>query len=217
MHKDYTLVGAETVAKDNNFALALTNAPIANRVSYFCNFHGPSLAIDTVCSSSLTALHLALESLRHGECDVALAGGVNLSLVPHKYMTYGGADMLSTDGRCRTFGEGGDGYVPAEGIGAVLLKPLEKALEDRDSIYAVIKASAVNHVGTVSGVTVPSPLAQADVIERCWKKQRSILARSAISKRMGQGHRLETRSRYRASREPSRDMQKISSSVQLAL
>ncbi|TAI09472.1 polyketide synthase, partial [Bacillus velezensis] len=117
MHKDYTLVGAEEASAENVFPLSLNYAQIANRVSYFCNFHGPSMAVDTVCSSSLTAVHLALESIRHGECDVALAGGVNLSLHPNKYMTYGVWDMFSTDGHCRTFGKDGDGYVPAEGIG----------------------------------------------------------------------------------------------------
>ncbi|MEC3614235.1 type I polyketide synthase [Bacillus stercoris] len=170
MHKDYTLVGAEEASAENVFPLSLNYAQIANRVSYFCNFHGPSMAVDTVCSSSLTAVHLALESIRHGECDVALAGGVNLSLHPNKYMTYGVWDMFSTDGHCRTFGKGGDGYVPAEGIGAVLLKPLQQAEEDGDRIYAVIKGSAVNHVGTVSGISVPSPVSQADLIETCLEK-----------------------------------------------
>lgn len=170
MHKDYTLVGAEEASAENVFPLSLNYAQIANRVSYFCNFHGPSMAVDTVCSSSLTAVHLALESIRHGECDVALAGGVNLSLHPNKYMTYGVWDMFSTDGHCRTFGKDGDGYVPAEGIGAVLLKPLRQAEEDGDRIYAVIKGSAVNHVGTVSGISVPSPVSQADLIETCLEK-----------------------------------------------
>ncbi|WFE15879.1 type I polyketide synthase [Bacillus atrophaeus] len=170
MHKDYTLVGAEAASKENVFPLSLNYAQIANRVSYFCNFHGPSMAVDTVCSSSLTAVHLALESIRHGECEVALAGGVNLSLHPNKYMTYGVWDMFSSDGYCRTFGKDGDGYVPAEGIGAVLLKPLRQAVEDGDRIYAVIKGSAVNHVGTVSGISVPSPVSQADLIETCLDK-----------------------------------------------
>lgn len=170
MHKDYTLVGAEGMTEENRYPLSLNYAQIANRVSYFCNFHGPSMAVDTVCSSSLTAVHLALESIRHGECEVALAGGVNLSLHPGKYMTYGIWDMFSSDGYCHTFGKGGDGYVPGEGIGAVLLKPLSKAVQDGDRIYAVIKGSAINHVGTVSGISVPSPVAQADAIESCLTK-----------------------------------------------
>ncbi|MCZ8521617.1 SDR family NAD(P)-dependent oxidoreductase [Paenibacillus caseinilyticus] len=170
MHKDYALLGAEAAAQGHPVPLSLNYAPIANRVSYFCNFHGPSMAVDTVCSSSLTAVHLAVESIRRGECEVALAGGVNLSLHPGKYATYGLMDMQSSDGRCRTFGEGGDGYVSGEGVGAVLLKPLHMAVRDGDQIYGVIKASAVNHVGTVSGITVPSPVGQADLIVGCLEK-----------------------------------------------
>ncbi|WP_193217115.1 SDR family NAD(P)-dependent oxidoreductase [Bacillus thuringiensis] len=167
MHKDYTLVGA-SVGKQ--FPIALNNAPIANRVSYFCNFHGPSMTIDTVCSSSLTAVHLALDSLALGECEVALAGGVNLSLHPGKYLSYGLADMHASDGRCRTFGKDGDGYVSGEGVGVVVLKSLRKAEEDGDHIYAVIKGSVINHVGAVSGITVPSPVAQGEMIETCLEK-----------------------------------------------
>ncbi|GER89941.1 hypothetical protein KDW_41030 [Dictyobacter vulcani] len=170
MHKDYTLLGADAAAQGHLIPLSLNYAQIANRVSYHCNFHGPSMAIDTVCSSSLTAVHLALESIRRGECGVALAGGVNLSLHPHKYVTYGIWDMHSSDGYCHTFGQGGDGYVSAEGIGAVLLKPLQQAELDGDRIYAVIKGSAINHVGMVSGISVPSPVAQADAIEQCLTK-----------------------------------------------
>ncbi|MFS0873157.1 SDR family NAD(P)-dependent oxidoreductase [Paenibacillus xylanilyticus] len=170
MHKDYTLIQAEAVRGGQPQPLSLSYASIANRVSYFCNFNGPSMAIDTVCSSSLIAVHLALESIKRGECEVALAGGVNLSLHPNKYMTYGMMDMHSSDGYCHTFGEGGDGYVSGEGIGAVLLKPLSKAIADNDHIYAVVKGSTINHVGAVSGITVPSPVAQADMIQACLEK-----------------------------------------------
>ncbi|WP_045506063.1 SDR family NAD(P)-dependent oxidoreductase [Bacillus amyloliquefaciens] len=170
MHKDYSLIGAEQLSETDPFPVSLNYAQIANRVSYYCDFHGPSIAVDTVCSSSLTAVHLAIESIRRGECEAALAGGVNLSLHPAKYLSYGSVGMHSSDGRCRTFGEGGDGYVSGEGVGAVLLKPLEKAEQDGDRIYAVIKGSAVNHVGKVSGITVPSPAAQAEVIKACLKK-----------------------------------------------
>lgn len=170
MHKDYAMIGSDAFAKGQLFSLSLQNAPIANRVSYFCNFHGPSMAIDTLCSSSMTALHLALDSIHLGECEVAIAGGVNLSLHPNKYLSYGMLDFFSSDGRCHTFGKDGDGYVPGEGIGAVILKPLSKAVQDGDSIYAVIKGSHVNHVGTVSGITVPSPVAQADLIRECLDK-----------------------------------------------
>lgn len=170
MHKDYSLIGAEALSERNPFPLSLNYAQIANRVSYYCNFHGPSMAVDTVCSSSLTAVHLAIESIRNGECEAALAGGVNLSLHPAKYISYGSVGMHSSAGYCHTFGEGGDGYVSGEGIGTVLLKPLRKAEQDGDRIYAVVKGSAINHVGKVSGITVPSPVAQADVIEACLEK-----------------------------------------------
>ncbi|TQR33926.1 SDR family NAD(P)-dependent oxidoreductase [Brevibacillus brevis] len=170
MHKDYSLIGAEAMSRGEMFPLSLNYAPIANRVSYFCNFHGPSMAIDTVCSSSLTAVHLALESIKRGECEVALAGGVNLSLHPGKYLSYGMMDMHSSDGYCHTFGKDGDGYVSGEGVGTVVLKPLRKAMEDGDHIYAVVKGSSVNHVGSVSGPSVPSPVAQAEVITACLEK-----------------------------------------------
>lgn len=170
MHKDYAFIGAEALSPGKAFPLSLNYAQIANRVSYFCDFHGPSMAIDTVCSSSLTAVHMALESIRHGECEVALAGGVNLSLHPNKYLSYGMMDLHSSDGYCRTFGKSGDGYVSGEGIGTVLLKPITKAIQDGDHIYAVIKGSSINHVGTVSGMTVPSPVAQADMIATCLEK-----------------------------------------------
>ncbi|MED1797208.1 SDR family NAD(P)-dependent oxidoreductase [Brevibacillus porteri] len=170
MHKDYSLIGAEAMSRGEMFPLSLNYAPIANRVSYFCNFHGPSMAIDTVCSSSLTAVHLALESIKRGECEVALAGGVNLSLHPGKYLSYGMMDMHASDGYCHTFGKDGDGYVSGEGVGTVVLKPLRQAIEDGDHIYAVVKGSSVNHVGSVSGPSVPSPVAQAEVITACLEK-----------------------------------------------
>src|SRR6185437_17144925 len=95
---------------------------VANRVSYHLGFNGPSLAVDTACSSSLTAVHLALESLRRGECGYALAGGVNVTIHPGKFLLLGLGGWASSDGRCRTFGAGGDGYVPGEGVAALLLK-----------------------------------------------------------------------------------------------
>ncbi len=170
MHKDYTLIGAEAVAEGMPLPLSLNYAPIANRVSYFCNFNGPSMAIDTVCSSSLVSVHLAIDSIRKGESDVALAGGVNLSLHPNKYLTYGMANMHASDGYCHSFGKGGDGYVSSDGVGVVLLKPLSKARKDKDNIYAVIKESAINHGGRANGITVPNPVAQGDLIASCLAK-----------------------------------------------
>ncbi|ASB52639.1 Polyketide synthase PksL [Bacillus velezensis] len=170
MHHDYGLLQSENSQSTKNIPLSLNASVIANRVSHICNFHGPSMAIDTVCTSSLSAIHLALESIYRGESHIAIAGGVNLSLHPSKYQSYGMLDMHSSDGRCRSFGAGGDGYVSSEGVGVVILKPLDQALKDKDEIYAVIKASAVNHVGKSSGMHVPSPVAQESVIRECLDK-----------------------------------------------
>ncbi|WP_338862075.1 SDR family NAD(P)-dependent oxidoreductase [Mycetohabitans rhizoxinica] len=136
----------------------------ANRVSYVLGLNGPSEPVDTMCSSSLTALHRACESLRRGECRMAFAGGVNLYLHPSNYVELCAGQMLSKDGCCRSFGEGGNGFVPGEGVGVLLLKPLSQALADRDNIHAIIRATAVNHGGKTNGYTVPNPQAQAKVI-----------------------------------------------------
>jgi polyketide synthase PksN len=145
-------------------------ASIANRVSYFMNFSGPSMAIDTMCSSSLSAIHLACRAIDAGDCDVAIAGGVNLMPHRNKYLQLSMAQFLSSDGRCRAFGEGGDGYVPGEGVGAVLLKRLGKALDDGDHIYGVIKASSVNHGGKTNGFTVPNPVAQTALVSNALQR-----------------------------------------------
>ncbi|MGW0487970.1 SDR family NAD(P)-dependent oxidoreductase [Streptomyces olivaceus] len=149
---------------DDETAPVALHSSVANRVSYTFDFRGPSIAVDTACSSSLTAVQLAVESLRRGESTLALAGGVNLMPHPQKYLQLARGRWLSRDGRCRAFGEGGTGYVPGEGVGAVLLKPLERALADGDHIHAVIRAARTNHSGRTGGFTVPSPTAQAALV-----------------------------------------------------
>lgn len=139
-------------------------AAIANRVSHALDLHGPTIALDTMCSSSLTALHLAINSIRSGESDLALAGGVNLTIHPDKLVLLSQGKFASLDGRCRAFGQGGTGYVPGEGVGAFLLKPLASAIDDGDHIWGVIRGSAINAGGHAGGFTVPSTAAQADVI-----------------------------------------------------
>ncbi len=138
----------------------------ANRLSYLLDLRGPSMAIDTACSSSLVAVHMACQSLRAGECDMALAGGVNLLLSPELTITFSQAHMLSADGRCKTFDDDADGYVRAEGCGLVVLKPLSKALEEGDRILAIIRGSAVNQDGRSNGLTAPNGLAQEAVIRQ---------------------------------------------------
>ncbi|WP_437627949.1 SDR family NAD(P)-dependent oxidoreductase [Sorangium sp. So ce1151] len=163
MWGQYQLLGAERAGRSAVLPASIF-ASIANRVSYCFDLRGPSLAVDTMCSSSLTAIHLACESIRRGECEMALAGGVNVTVHPMKYLYLSQGRMVSTDGRCRGFGQGGDGYVPGEGVGAVLLKPLSRALEDGDHIHAVIKGTAINHGGRSSGYTVPNPEAHGALI-----------------------------------------------------
>ncbi|MEC0959118.1 type I polyketide synthase, partial [Bacillus inaquosorum] len=166
MYEEYQLYGAQEQLKGRPVAVNGNAASIANRVSYFCNFHGPSMAVDTMCSSSLTAIHLACQHLQRGSCEAAIAGGVNISIHPNKYVALNQGEFLSSKGRCESFGEGGDGYVPGEGVGAVLLKPLTQAVADGDHIYGVIKGTAINHGGKTHGYTVPNPTAQTDVIQR---------------------------------------------------
>jgi polyketide synthase PksL len=163
-YEEYQLYAAEQTAQGRPMVLSMSPASIANRVSYFCNFHGPSLSVDTMCASSLTTIHLACQSLRSRECSVAIAGGVNVSIHPAKYLMLGYGRFASTSGRCESFGAGGDGYVPSEGVGAVVLKPLEQAVADGDRIYGVIKASAINHGGKTNGYSVPNPKAQTAVV-----------------------------------------------------
>lgn len=164
MYEDYPLHGVEETMRGRPLALSGSPASVANRVSYSFDFRGPSLGVDTMCSSSLMAIHLACQSLRLGECRAALAGGVNLSLHPNKYRILGHGSFESAAGRCAAFGDGADGYVPSEGVGAVVLRPLDAALRDGDRILAVLRGSAVNHGGHANGYTVPDPAAQARVI-----------------------------------------------------
>ncbi|HTR38616.1 MAG TPA: amino acid adenylation domain-containing protein [Bryobacteraceae bacterium] len=138
----------------------------ANRLSYLFDLRGPSMAIDTACSSSLTAIHLACRSLMAGECDLALAGGVNLFLAPETAITMAKASMLAPDGRSKAFDARADGYVRGEGAGIVLLKPLAQARRDRDRIYAVVRGTAINQDGRTVGITVPSGDAQASMIRQ---------------------------------------------------
>lgn len=137
---------------------------IANRVSYLFDFRGPSMAIDTACSSSLTAIHLAVESIVNGTCDCAIAGGVNLIIDPVHYQELSDLTMLSSGDRVKSFGNLADGFIDAEGVGAVVLKPLHLAERDKDHIYAVIKGSAINAGGKTNGYTVPNPKAQTAVV-----------------------------------------------------
>jgi acyl transferase domain-containing protein/aryl carrier-like protein/SAM-dependent methyltransferase len=143
---------------------------IANRVSYLFNFQGASMAVDTACSSSLTAIHLALESIYSGLSECAIAGGVNLVVDHVHYQELSALTMLSAGDQCRSFGAAADGFVAAEGVGAVVLKPLKKAQQDGDHIYGIIKGSAINAGGKTNGYTVPNPRAQSSVVRKALER-----------------------------------------------
>ncbi|MGP4086975.1 beta-ketoacyl synthase N-terminal-like domain-containing protein, partial [Streptomyces sp. KR55] len=164
MYGEYQFHGALDALRGGRPLTGSSFATIANRVSHALDLSGPSMALDTMCSSSLTAIHLACESLRRGESELAIAGGVNVSVHPYKFAFLSQGRFLSSDGRCRAFGAGGDGYVPGEGVGAVLLKPYRKALADGDRIHGLILGSAVNHGARTNGYSVPNPRAQQRAI-----------------------------------------------------
>jgi acyl transferase domain-containing protein/NADPH:quinone reductase-like Zn-dependent oxidoreductase/NAD(P)-dependent dehydrogenase (short-subunit alcohol dehydrogenase family)/acyl carrier protein len=144
----------------------------ANRISYFLDVRGPSMVIDTACSSALVAFHEACQSILSGDSDCALAGGVSLHFHPLGFLSFTKTGMLSRSGRCRTFDASADGYVRSEGGGILLLKPLEKALSDGDRVLAVVEGSGVNCDGRTPGITVPSGEAQADLLREVYAKAR---------------------------------------------
>ncbi|MGW4551114.1 type I polyketide synthase, partial [Streptomyces violaceorubidus] len=145
-------------------------ALIANRVSYTLGLRGPSLTVDTAQSSGLVAVHQACESLRSGSCELAVAGGVNLNIVPESALAAHRFGGLSPDGRCYTFDARANGYVRGEGGGVVLLKPLARALADGDRVYCVIRGGALNNDGTTDGLTVPSAAAQSEVLRLAYER-----------------------------------------------
>lgn len=166
----YQVIGVDEKHAGNPVAPNSFLWSIANRVSYALNLSGPSLTVDTACSSSLTAMYLACEAIVSGECPAAIVGGVNLDLHQAKVDINRVGGALSPDGVCRSFGTGANGYVAGEGIGALLLKPLDQAIADGDHVYGVIKSAAVNHGGRTSGYFVPNPAAQGNVVLSALRK-----------------------------------------------
>jgi len=151
---------------DVHSATGVSLSAASGRISHFFDLSGPTLTLDTACSSSLVAVHLGANSLRRGECDHALAGGVNVMTSPYMSIAESAANMLSPDGTCKTFDAAADGYGRGEGCGFVLLKRLSDAQNDNDRIIAVIEGSAVNHDGQSSALTVPNSAAQCKVMEQ---------------------------------------------------
>ncbi|MGM9979480.1 MAG: amino acid adenylation domain-containing protein [Clostridium sp.] len=143
-------------------------AMMPTRIAYFLNLKGPTMVIDTACSSSLVAVHLACKGILNGDCDMAIAGGVKINLLPQDVDFYK-LGIESSDDRARTFDNSSDGTGIGEGVASIILKPLKKAEEDGDNIYAIIKGSAINQDGKSMGITAPNPASQCDVITRAWK------------------------------------------------
>ncbi|WP_030072001.1 type I polyketide synthase [Halomonas alkaliantarctica] len=157
-------------AIDASTATGNTSSIASNRLSYVFDLHGPSMSLDTACSSSMVAFHQACQSIRSGETTMALAGGISLHLHPYGFIIFSKASMLSPTGRCQVFDDAGNGYVRSEGAGLFLLKDYDLAVADGDNILAVIAGSAVNTDGHKSGLTVPNPSAQIDLMRRAYQQ-----------------------------------------------
>ena len=163
---DYKELIESEDAIDAHYATGIGASLLSNRLSFLFDLTGPSVSVDTACSSALSAIHAAVCALRNGECSMALAGGVSLLLTPRRYLCFSKARMLSPSGRVKSFDGAADGMVRGEGGGLILLKPLADALAGGNNILGVIKGSAVNHGGRTRSLTYPSAEAQADVIRR---------------------------------------------------
>lgn len=167
---DYSIMLWQQPVSEPYATTGTGNCIAANRISYSFDFKGPSLAVDTACSSSLVAVHLACQSIWTGESDLALAGGVNVLLLPTIMVGFSKGGFMSGEGRCKSFDANADGYVRGEGAGLILLKPLSQARADGDDIYGVILSSAVNQDGTSQGLAAPNPQAQQAVLQEAYRR-----------------------------------------------
>ena len=165
----YSFQAAEPDSLDIYTCTGSLHSVLTNRLSYQFDLRGPSLAVDTACSSSLVAVHLAVRSLRSGESDLALAGGVHLTLSPYLTVMLSKLNMMAGDGRCKTFDSRADGFVRGEGCGLVVLKRLSDAVADQDHILAIIRGTAVNQDGRSNGLTAPNGLAHKALIREALK------------------------------------------------
>lgn len=166
---DYGLIGHEMPERVSPYsALGAAHCIASNHLSFSLGLQGPSLTVDAACAASAMGIHLAVQSLLAGDCDMAIAGGGNLVLTPGVNISFQLAEMLSSEGRCATFDSSADGYVRGEAIGAVVLKRLEDAGDD--PIHAVISATNSNQDGRSSSITVPSAKAQEALLRRCYEK-----------------------------------------------
>ena len=161
-------VGSDAGSLDAYTLTGNSSSILSARISYLLNLKGPALAIDTACSSSLVAIAQACDSLLLGNSDLAVAGGVNVLTTPRLHIMTSKAGMLSADGKCHTFDQAANGFVPGEAVGLVVLKRLDQALQDRDHIYGVIKGWAVNQDGSTNGITAPSEQSQSHLQKKLY-------------------------------------------------
>ncbi|MEA2491177.1 MAG: rhizoxin biosynthesis, polyketide synthase RhiD, partial [Acidobacteriota bacterium] len=155
---------------DGYSASGNTNSVLANRISFLLNLRGPSENIDTACSSALIALHRAINAIHSGDCDMAIVGGVNALVSPEPYIAFSKAGLLSRDGQCKTFDKRANGFVRAEGAGAVFVKRLSAAEADGNQIYAIVRSTAVNHGGRVPTMGAPSASGQSALLLQAYEK-----------------------------------------------
>jgi acyl transferase domain-containing protein len=156
----HTVLARDIDATPRYLATGTPTCMAANRLSYFYNLSGPSLAVDTACSSTMAALHQAVRTLQHGDAGMALVCGAKLVLNPDMFIPSSELGFLSPHGKCQTFDAAADGYGRGEGVLALLLKPLSKAVADGDAIRAVIRGTRLNQDGRTQGITLPSAEAQ---------------------------------------------------------
>eukprot|EP00058_Branchiostoma_floridae_P024610 XP_002610100.1 hypothetical protein BRAFLDRAFT_89867 [Branchiostoma floridae] len=168
---DYALFMAGDKHLFNSYVnTGIAHSVAANRISYAFNLKGPSLAVDTACAASMTALHIACSSLRNKECSVALVGGSNVLLMPEVTVAFSAMGVLSPDGFSCPFDASANGYVRSEGFGAVLIKPLSDAIRDRDHVYSIIRGSAISDNGFSHSITMPSSSAQEQLMRTTYAR-----------------------------------------------
>jgi acyl transferase domain-containing protein/NAD(P)-dependent dehydrogenase (short-subunit alcohol dehydrogenase family) len=169
-NKAIQLDGDNLYETDSHTAFGVTMALLSNRISYAFDLTGPSFTVDTACSASMTALHLAVQSLRNGDCEMALVGGANAMMTPHYPVVMSKGQFLSAHSRCKAFDADAGGYVRAEGAGMVLLKPLSDAVRDGDHIHAVIVETGINQDGQTKGISLPNPDAQFRLLQQVYQR-----------------------------------------------
>jgi len=180
------IVRAQTPIVDYQYWSQVMSS-LSGTVSYTFDLQGASVPLDNACASSLSALHLGIQSILSGESDLSLVAGLNIILSPLHYVHFSKLHALSPNGRCYTFDEKADGYVPGEGVVSVLIKRLDKAIQDGDNIHAVIKGTAINHTGRSNNSTSPRPELQTKMLIAAWEKHKLILKILVISMLMVPG------------------------------